>query len=88
MKYLEKGRVEINAPAATLALLRLNAVIGVKGVFQGDSPNSVGITCAICHSTVDDSLAPGIGSRLDGWANRTNCKSVVTGDKSGITQTG
>ena len=70
VKDLEKGRVDLNAPATTLALLKLNAVIGVKGVFQGDSLKSVGITCALCHSTVDNSLISGIGRRLDGWANR------------------
>jgi hypothetical protein len=69
-KDLEKGRVDLNSPATTLALLKLNAVIGVKGIFQGDSLKSVGITCAICHSSVDNSLASGIGHRLDGWANR------------------
>lgn len=70
VKDLEKGRVDLNSPATTLALLRLNAVIGVKGTFQGDSLTSVGITCALCHSTVDNSLTAGIGRRLDGWANR------------------
>src|SRR6185369_2337643 len=69
-KDLEKGRVDLNSPATTLALLKLNAVLGVKGIFQGDSLTSVGITCAICHSTVDNSLTSGIGHRLDGWANR------------------
>lgn len=69
-KDLEKGRVDLNNPATTLTLLKLNAVIGVKGIFQGDSLKSVGITCAICHSSVDNSLASGIGHRLDGWANR------------------
>jgi hypothetical protein len=69
-KDLEKGRVDLNNPATTLSLLKLNAVIGVKGIFQGDSLKSVGITCAICHSSVDNSLASGIGHRLDGWANR------------------
>jgi hypothetical protein len=70
VKDLEKGRVNLDDPATTLALLELDAVVGVKGFFQGDSLSSVGITCAFCHSTVDDSLAPGIGRRLDGWANR------------------
>jgi hypothetical protein len=69
-KDIEKGRVDLNAPATTLALLKLNAVVGVKGIFQGDSLKSIGITCAICHSTVDNSLTSGIGRRLDGWANR------------------
>jgi hypothetical protein len=44
--------------------------VGVKGFFEGESLSSIGISCALCHSTVDDSLAKGIGSRLDGWANR------------------
>ncbi|HET9914992.1 MAG TPA: hypothetical protein VFQ13_24090 [Anaerolineales bacterium] len=68
---LRKGRVDLNDPAVTLALLKLNAVVGVKGFFNRDgSLRSVGITCALCHTTVDDSFAPGIGHRLDGWANR------------------
>lgn len=70
VKDLEKGRVDLDDPASTLALLQADAVVGVKGFFQGGTLSSVGITCALCHSTVDDSLLPGIGSRLDGWANR------------------
>jgi hypothetical protein len=68
---LRKGRVDLQDPAVTLALLKLNAVIGVTGFFNSDgSLSSIGIQCALCHSTVDDSFAPGIGNRLDGWANR------------------
>src|ERR1044072_232236 len=68
---LKHGRVNLDDPATTLALLKLNAVVGVKGTFKSDGTlQSVGITCALCHSTVDDSFAPGIGHRLDGWANR------------------
>src|SRR6476660_4492923 len=68
---LKHGRVNLDDPATTLALLKLNAVVGVKGTFQADgSLKSVGITCALCHSTVDNSFASGIGQRLDGWANR------------------
>jgi hypothetical protein len=68
---LKRGQVDLEDPAVTVALLRLNAVVGVKGIFN-DNGNlrSIGITCAFCHSTVDDSFAPGIGRRLDGWANR------------------
>jgi hypothetical protein len=68
---LEQGQVDLEDPATTLALLDLNAVVGVKGIFD-DAGNlqSIGVTCALCHSTVDDSFAPGIGHRLDGWANR------------------
>ena len=68
---LKRGDVDLNDPAITLALLKLNAVVGVQGFFNPNgSLSSVGITCAFCHSTVDDSFAPGIGRRLDGWANR------------------
>ena len=67
------GQVDLNSTATTLALLKLDAVVGVQGDVQTidgrDTLVSVGITCALCHSTVDDSFAPGIGSRLDGWAN-------------------
>ena len=57
-------------PAVTVELLRLNAVVGVKGVVDGNGQlTSVGVTCALCHSSVDDSFARGIGKRLDGWAN-------------------
>jgi hypothetical protein len=65
------GDVDLNDPATTLALLKLNSVVGVKGFFNDNGDlATVGIQCALCHSTVDDSFAPGIGNRLDGWANR------------------
>jgi hypothetical protein len=68
---LKAGKVDLDSPATTLALLKLNAVVGVKGFFDsGGSLSSVGITCALCHATVDDSFAPGIGKRLDGWPNQ------------------
>jgi cytochrome c5 len=68
---LKKGKIDLNDPATTLTLLKLNAVVGVKGIFStSNSLQSVGLTCAICHSTVNDSIAPGVGQRLDGWANR------------------
>jgi hypothetical protein len=68
---LKEGEVNLDDPATTLALLKLDAVVGVTGFFNDDgSLKSVGIQCALCHSTVNDSLAPGIGRRLDGWANR------------------
>lgn len=71
IRQLRRGEVDLDDVAVTLALLRLNAVVGVTGTFNRDgSLHSVGIQCALCHSTVDDSLAPGIGSRLDGWAAR------------------
>jgi hypothetical protein len=65
------GNVDLNDPATTVALLKLNAVVGVKAFMdEKGAMRSVGIECALCHSTVDDSFAPGIGHRLDGWANR------------------
>jgi len=71
VSQLKHGRVNLDDPATTLALLKLNAVVGVKGTFKADGTlQSVGITCALCHSTVDNSFAPGIGQRLDGWAAR------------------
>jgi hypothetical protein len=71
VKSLEKGEVDLNHPATTLALLKLDSVVGVKGFFDREGRlASMGIQCALCHSTVDDSFAPGIGRRLDGWANR------------------
>jgi mono/diheme cytochrome c family protein len=67
---LKAGQVDLTSPAVTTALLNLNAVVGVKGVVSGTGElTSVGITCALCHSSVDNSFAPGIGKRLDGWAN-------------------
>lgn len=68
---IKSGAVNLDDPATTLALLKLNAVIGVKGTFAADGKlQGIGITCASCHSNVDDSFAPGIGNRLDGWPNR------------------
>lgn len=61
---------DLNNPATTVELIKLNAVVGVVGTVRGKQLKSVGITCALCHSTVDNSVAPGIGSRLDGWPNR------------------
>jgi cytochrome c peroxidase len=71
VQAIQAGQVDLNDPATTLALLKLNAVLGVTGFFNADgSLKSVGIQCALCHSTVDNAFAPGIGHRLDGWANR------------------
>lgn len=71
VQQIKLGKINLNDPAVTLALLKLNAVVGVTGHSNLDgSLKSVGIQCALCHSTVDNALAPGIGHRLDGWANR------------------
>jgi hypothetical protein len=68
---LQQGTIDLNDPAVTLALFKLNAVVGLTGFFDSSgSLTSVGIQCALCHSTVDNSFAPGIGHRLDGWAAR------------------
>jgi hypothetical protein len=68
---IKKGTVDLNDPATTIALLKLKAVVGVTGfVDRKGKLTSVGIQCAFCHSTVDDSFAPGIGRRRDGWPNR------------------
>lgn len=68
---LREGRVDLDNPATTIELLRGNAVVGVTGFFGADGGfTGIGIQCALCHSTVDDLVAPGIGRRLDGWANR------------------
>jgi len=68
---LRAGRVDLTDPAVTIALLRLNAVVGIVGkVDEQGRLTSLGVTCALCHSTVDDSFSAGIGRRLDGWPNR------------------
>jgi hypothetical protein len=71
VEVMREGAVSFDNPETTLELLRANAVVGVRGVFD-DKKNlvSIGITCALCHSTVDDSFMLGIGRRLDGWPNR------------------
>jgi mono/diheme cytochrome c family protein len=65
---------DLNAPATTVALLKLNAVVGLKGMVETidgkDTLTRVGVTCALCHSTVNNSVRAGIGQRLDGWPNR------------------
>ncbi len=71
---IRDGSVDLHSPATTIALLKLDAVVGLKGTVDKvngvDRLTKVGTTCALCHSTVDDSFAPGIGKRLDGWPNR------------------
>jgi hypothetical protein len=68
---LQAGQVDLTDPAVTIELLRLNAVVGVMGKVNGSGQlERVGITCALCHSTVDNSFTTGIGRRLDGWPNR------------------
>ena len=70
---IQNGSISLKSPATTVALLKLNAVVGLKGtvttVNGQDVLSRVGITCALCHSTVDNSFTAGIGKRLDGWPN-------------------
>jgi hypothetical protein len=79
-KELAAGKVNLDDPATTIALLKLNAVVGVTAFAKPDgSVRSMGIQCAFCHSTVDNSFAAGIGKRLDGWANRDlNVGAIVS----------
>jgi cytochrome c553 len=74
VRGMQDGSISLTSPDTTVALLKLNAVVGLKGTVESvggkDMLTRVGVTCALCHSTVDNSFAPGIGKRLDGWANR------------------
>ena len=64
-------KVDLKSPATTVALLKMNAVVGVQGTVDANNRiTRLGVTCALCHSTVDDSVMPGIGRRMDGWPNR------------------
>jgi hypothetical protein len=71
---IQNGSINLQSPATTIVLLKLNAVVGLQGKVETiggrDTLTRVGVTCALCHSTVDNSFAPGIGKRLDGWPNR------------------
>jgi len=81
VNQIKSGKVNLDDPATTLALLKLNAVVGVTGCFTADGKqlNSIGLQCAVCHSTVDNSVAFGIGHRLDGWANHDlNVGAIVS----------
>ena len=70
IRQLRNGSLNLDDPANTVALLRANAVVGLTGFFDAGGLSSIGIQCALCHSTVDDSFTTGVGRRLDGWANR------------------
>lgn len=83
VEAIRNGKIDLDDPATTLALLQLNAVVGVTGFFdQKGAITSIGIQCAMCHSTVDDSFAPGIGTALgrmgkSGSECRRNCRIVA-----------
>src|SRR6478735_4126311 len=80
LRDLARGKVDLDDPAVTLELLKLDAVVGVTGIFdERGRITSMGIQCSLCHSTVDNSFAPGIGHRRDGWANRDlNVGAIVS----------
>jgi cytochrome c5 len=61
---------DLTDPATTVALLGLDAVVGLRATVEDGVIKRIGVTCALCHSTVDDSVMPGVGARLDGWPNR------------------
>jgi mono/diheme cytochrome c family protein len=83
---LRQGRIDLDDVGVTLALLKNDAVVGVKGLFNTDgSLKSMGLTCAVCHSTVDDSVAPGVGRRLDGWANHDLNTGAIIGAAPNLT---
>jgi mono/diheme cytochrome c family protein len=68
---IRSGTIDLDDPATTVTLLELGAVVGLAGtVDESGLLTDVGTTCALCHSTVDNSFAPGVGKRLDGWPNR------------------
>ena len=83
---LRQGQINLEDVGVTLTLLKNDAVVGVKGFFKTDgSLRSVGLTCAVCHSTVDDSVAPGVGRRLDGWANHDLNTGAIIGAAPNLT---
>jgi hypothetical protein len=82
---LEAGQVDLDDPAVTLALLQVNAVVGLVGkVDESGQLTSVGITCALCHSNVDNSFKKGVGKRLDGWANHDLDVGLIVGLAPGL----
>jgi hypothetical protein len=86
---IQNGSISLKSPATTVGLLKLNAVVGVKGTVSTvggqDVLTRVGITCALCHSTVDNSFAPGIGKRLDGWPNHDLNPGAIIALSSALT---
>jgi hypothetical protein len=65
------GKVDLKSPSTTAALLKMNAIVGIQATVDTNNHiTRIGVTCALCHSTVDNSVMPGIGHRQDGWPNR------------------
>jgi cytochrome c553 len=85
VRALERGQLDVDDPAVTLQLLKLDAVVGIVAKVADGRVRSLGITCALCHSTVDDLLGDGIGHRLDGWPNLDlNVGAIVGLSKSPV----
>jgi mono/diheme cytochrome c family protein len=86
---IQNGSISLTSPATTVALLKLNAVVGVMGTVTAingqDVLTRVGITCALCHSTVDNSFSAGIGKRLDGWPNHDLNPGAIIALSSALT---
>ncbi len=86
---IKAGQVDLNSPATTVTLLKLNAVVGLRGsvstIGGRDTLVQLGITCALCHSTVDNSFAKGIGRRMDGWPNTDLNVGAIIGLSPAIT---
>jgi hypothetical protein len=80
VEALKAGKVDLDDPATTLTLLKAKSVIGVTGFFDSSGKiTSMGVQCSLCHATVDNSFAPGMGHRLDGWPNRDlNIGAIVS----------
>lgn len=88
---ISDGTINLKDPQTTLALLQLNAVVGLQGKVSSTPEgllklDQIGITCALCHSTVDDSFAPGIGNRLDGYPNRDLDPGLIISLSPALTQ--
>lgn len=91
VEAIQNGQVDLNDPQTTLVLLQLGAVVGVKGQVSQNNDGSLnldrmGVTCALCHSTVDNSFAPGIGNRLDGYPNRDLNPGLIISLSPALTQ--
>ncbi len=91
VEAIQNGQVDLDDPQTTLVLLQLNAVVGVQGQVSTNTDGTLkldrmGITCALCHSTVDNSFAPGIGKRLDAWPNRDLNPGLIISLSPALTQ--
>jgi len=87
---IAEGHVDLDDPATTVTLLKLGAVVGLQGRVETingrDTLTSIGVTCALCHSVVDNSFAPGIGHRLDGYANTTLNPGAIIATSPALTE--